>query len=267
MRYSFGKVIRWTGVYERGLTNAWDIRFHHVDLYFEHLPESFDGFTVLQLSDLHLDGMPGLEHKILSLIETTKVDLCALTGDYQKGSLTLSTKALCSLETLILGIESRYGFFGVLGNHDLSQMVAPLEAMGIHLLINENAWIEKDKQRLQLIGTDDVHYFFTEQAIQALSTANQGFTLALIHSPEIFDHAAEQGVDLYLSGHTHGGQVCLPGGIPILKHLRRGKSLYKGHWQYQGMQGITNSGAGTSAIPIRFNCPGEILHLTLHRTV
>ena len=85
------------------------------------------------------------------------------------------------------------------------------------------------------------------------------FTIALIHSPEAYDLAAECGVDLYLCGHTHGGQICLPFGIPILTHLRRGRKYVYGAWKYENMQGYTTSGTGCSGIPVRFNTHSEIV--------
>jgi predicted MPP superfamily phosphohydrolase len=102
--------------------------------------------------------------------------------------------------------------------------------------------------------------------VHALEAAADDFTIALVHSPELADAAAQAGVALYLTGHTHAGQVCLPGGIPLVRHLRAGRHLYRGHWHHRGMQGITNAGAGTSGIPVRFFTESEILALRLRRT-
>jgi hypothetical protein len=88
-----------------------------------------------------------------------------------------------------------------------------------------------------VLGTDDVHYYYTDQSLHALEAARDDFTIALVHSPELFDFAAEAGVALYLTGHTHGGQVCLPGGHAPLKHLRSGRHLFTGHWRHGEMQG------------------------------
>ena len=101
--------------------------------------------------------------------------------------------------------------------------------------------------------------------MHAMENAGSDFSIALVHSPELFDMAAEMGVDLYLCGHTHGGQVCLPGGIPFLTHLNRGKNFYSGYWRYRGLQGVTSCGVGTSGVPVRFNTQGELSILKLHR--
>ena len=144
-------------------------------------------------------------------------------------------------------------------------MVAPIEAMGMRMLMNESVLLYRGDARMQLIGTDDVHYYFTDQAVHALEQARDEFTVALVHSPELYDTAAQLGVDLYLCGHTHAGQVCLPGGRPFITHLSRGRRLFRGTWRHEEMVGVTNAGVGTSGIPVRFNTRGELLALTLRR--
>jgi predicted MPP superfamily phosphohydrolase len=143
--------------------------------------------------------------------------------------------------------------------------VAPMEAMGIRVLVNEGVTLARGDARLQVIGTDDVHYYFTDQAVHALEKARDAFTVALVHSPEAYDVAAQLGVDLYLTGHTHAGQVCLPGGWPLITHVSRGRRLFRGIWHQGDMLGVTNAGSGTSGIPVRFNTRGEVLVLTLRR--
>jgi uncharacterized protein len=263
---SFEALLHLTGRYREGVRNAWDVALREIDLPFPDLPEAFDGFTILHLSDLHLDGMPGLEETILALVGQREFDLCVLTGDYRTELHGPIQPTMDRLRTLVAGLRSRQGCLGVLGNHDDCHMVTPMEAMGIRMLINESVEIAQGDARLQIIGLDDVHYYFTDQAVHALEKARSRFTIALVHSPEVYDIAADMGVDLYLCGHTHGGQVCLPGGRPIIKHLSRGRSLYKGTWTHGAMTGVTNCGAGTSGIPVRFNTRGEVLVLRLRRT-
>jgi predicted MPP superfamily phosphohydrolase len=251
-----------TGCYERGVRNAMDIRLQELDLSFANLPKSFHGFTILHLSDLHLDGSEGLAESIVAAIGDREVDLCVLTGDYRTRLHGLNKQVMIGLNYLVDNIRSRHGFIGILGNHDDCHMVNPMEQMGIRMLINSSCLIERGGERIQFIGTDDVHYYYTDQALHCLEPAENEFSVALVHSPELFDLAAAMGVDLYLCGHTHAGQVCLPGGIPLLKHLDRGHDYYRGHWRHGAMQGVTTAGAGTSGIPVRFNTRGEIL---IHR--
>ncbi|MGR3319462.1 MAG: metallophosphoesterase [Candidatus Anammoxibacter sp.] len=264
MMKAFTRFLHLTGQFERGYRNAKNIVLREMDLTFPDLPKQFDSFTILHISDLHLDGMPGIEETILKALDNKEVDICVLTGDYRANLHGPIKNVMKGLKKIINGIKSRHGFVGVLGNHDCYQMVEPMEDMGIRMLINENIQIERNGEVLQFIGTDDVHYYYTDQALHAMEAASAEFSIALVHSPELYDIAAEMGINLYLCGHTHGGQVCLPGGVAIITHLNRGRKFYKGHWRYKGLQGITNIGAGTS-IPVRFNTQGELLILRLIR--
>jgi predicted MPP superfamily phosphohydrolase len=262
---SFEILLKATGQYERGVRNAWDVALREIEIPFARLPAAFDGFEILHLSDLHLDGMPGLEDTLLARLGGRAFDLCVLTGDYRTELHGPIRPTMEGLARLVEGVRSRHGFLGVLGNHDGCHMVAPMEAMGIRMLINESVTLEKDGASIQVVGTDDVHYYFTDQAVHALENAGRGFTIALVHSPELYDTAAQMGVDLYLCGHTHGGQVCLPGGRALIKHLSRGRRFYRGIWRHGAMVGVTNCGAGTSGIPVRFHTRGEMLVVRLRR--
>src|SRR6187551_1420315 len=131
------QALRVTGQYQAGRAHAEDVRLRHIDLAFPHLPAAFDGFTLLHLSDLHLDGSPGLEERILALIEGQTFDLCVLTGDYRAAVHGPHDRAMRSLERLVGGLDVREGVLAVLGNHDDIHMVRPIEAMGVRLLVNE----------------------------------------------------------------------------------------------------------------------------------
>ena len=118
---------------------------------------------------------------------------------------------------------------------------------------------------MYLTGVDDVHFFYSPAAHEALQASHSGFRIAAVHSPEAADVAAAAGVRLYLCGHTHGGQICLPGGRPLLTRLGRCRGFARGLWQCGEMVGFTSTGAGYSGIPIRFNCPPEVARITLKR--
>jgi predicted MPP superfamily phosphohydrolase len=157
------------------------------------------------------------------------------------------------------------GRLAVLGNHDPAAMVPPLEALGLRVLVNETLTIRRGDAALHFTGFDDVHYFYTEAADKAAAAAPAGFRIALVHSPEFAFNAARAGYRLYLCGHTHGGQVCLPGGVPILTANELGHRFVAGRWQHEGMQGFTSRGAGTSGLPVRFFSRGEVTLITLRR--
>jgi len=254
------------GQLERGRRNAARTVLRELELEFPGLPRAFDGFSILHISDPHFDGMQGIDDRLIELVRGREFDLCVFTGDYRTELHGPIRAVMTSLERVVRATKSRGGFLGVLGNHDDCHMVAPMEAMGIRMLINESVVVTRGADRLRIVGTDDVHYYYTDQSLHALEVARDDFTIALVHSPELFEAAAEAGVALYLCGHTHGGQVRLPGGIAPLKHLRVGRQFYQGQWRYRDLQGITNAGAGTSGIAVRFNTQSEILALRLRRT-
>lgn len=257
---AFDVVLRAVGAHERGYRNACTLELREIEHRLPRLPAAFDGFTILHLSDLHLDGMPELVDLALAAIGDRAADLCVLTGDYRTELHGPILPVMRSLAGLLPGLRARHGTVAILGNHDDCHMVAPLEEMGARVLLNESMTVERGDASIHLVGTDDVHYYYTDQALHAIERAGKApFSIALVHSPELYDVASRAGIDLYLCGHTHAGQICLPGGIPILTHLSRGRRYFRGVWQHGAMRGVTHGGTGTSGIPVRFNTRGEIL--------
>ncbi len=153
--------------------------------------------------------------------------------------------------------------YGVMGDHDTIQMVPGLEALGIRMLLNESEVIVRGGQQIYLAGIDDAHCFKADSIEKAALRIPYGeFSILLSHTPEIYRQAAHADFNLLLSGHTHGGQICLPGSIPIILDAKLPRRLGAGAWQYHNMTGYTSVGAGSSVVPVRLNCPPEI---TLHR--
>ncbi len=144
-------------------------------------------------------------------------------------------------------------------------MVDPLEDLGIRLLINESASIRRDGAEIHVTGTDDVHHFYTSEAERALQDTSSGFKIALVHSAELASTAATNSFGLYLSGHTHGGQVCLPGGRPIVTRMRGYRKYASGLWRCGEMVGYTSTGVGVSSPTVRFNTRGEVVLMTLKK--
>jgi predicted MPP superfamily phosphohydrolase len=262
----FGLGTRLVGAYERGKRNALNIRLVDVSLSFPDLPLSFDGYRILQLSDTHLDCLPELAPIAGRLLAGLEVDLMALTGDvhgHQRAPIVAST-APC--RELLEGVRVSDRRLAVLGNHDPADMAGALEKLGFEVLLNSSTILKRGDEQIVVTGLDDVHRFFTPDAISALLEAPKGFRIALVHSAEVADHAAAAGYALYLSGHTHGGQICLPGGRPIVTHLRRCHHAGVGMWSEGNMIGYTSRGLGVGNVPLRFNCPGEVSVITLHRS-
>lgn len=259
-------VFRLTGLYEKGMCNTLDIEVVEQTFRFPDLPYSFDGFQILLLTDLHLDGLQGLTDRLISRISELDVDLCLIGGDIRMETYGPMAPCLRELKKLVRRVKSRHGILGVLGNHDCIEMSPDFEEAGIIMLINDSWPISENDSCIWIVGVDDPHYYKVDDAWQAFRNVRPGeFVIFLAHSPEAYESAADFHPQLYLCGHTHGGQIRLPGRGPILTNSRAPRFTADGNWRYQSMQGYTSRGAGASGVPLRFNCPGEISLITLRR--
>ncbi len=269
--YSVHSVIRntlkLTGLYWRGLRNAQRIDVRQVTVARHDLPPLFDGFTILHISDLHVDMNAVQMQRLAEVLPHVSYDLCVLTGDYRGKTFGPYDAALDGLERVRRCL--RPPVYGVLGNHDTIRMVPRLEEMGIRMLLNESEAIARGDQRIFLAGIDDAHYYRVDNIEKAASLIpDHEFSILLSHTPEIYRQAAHAEFRLLLSGHTHGGQVCLPGSIPLTLDSALPRRLGSGAWKYHNMNGYTSVGVGSSIVPVRFNCPPEIsLHQLRHSPV
>ena len=264
---AFRILLKSTRVFEAGLRRALDLRLVELTLSHAELPQEFDGYRLLHLTDLHLDGMPNLDAIIAGLVRNRRVDLAVWTGDYRWRMHGPHEHVLSGIAEIVGAISASDGQYATLGNHDPVAMVDGLEALGLRVLANETVSIRRGAASLHVTGLDDVHYFYTDMAAAALTSAPAGFKIALVHSPEGAPLAADAGYALYLCGHTHGGQVCLPGGTPILTNSALHWRHARGLWRRGKMIGYTSNGAGTSGLPVRFFSRGEVTLLTLRRAL
>jgi uncharacterized protein len=260
---TFGFLLKITGYYKKGYDNAKDIDVTELTLYFPNLPENFNGFRILHLTDLHIDSIPGFTACIIQKLKPLEFDICLLTGDYRCDKSGSFRHILKPLRLLTKYLKAPFGIFAILGNHDTYLMAQYEQDSGMELLINESVEIIKEDQKILITGTDDPFYFYTESALLSLETKGYNFKIAMVHTPELAKAASENRYDLYLCGHTHGGQVCLKEGIPLISHQFEGKKFSHGKWNIGTMTGYTSKGVGVSGLPVRFNCKPEITVITL----
>jgi uncharacterized protein len=251
--------LRLTGLRQRGERNALTPVIREIQLTYANLPESFCGFKLLHLTDLHADGVIGLADAISERLRGLQVDLCVLTGDYRFEVRGPCQGVYPPMERILKSINARLGVVGILGNHDVSEEIPALERLGVRMLINEALEVRRGRDSAWVIGVDDPHYYGCDDLAAALSDVpSEAFKILLVHTPEIIAEAEAAGVDLYLCGHTHGGQVCLPFIGPIVINANCSRAYARGIWTYKTLQGYTNPGVGTSGVPVRFFCPPEI---------
>ncbi len=259
----FGLMLKVIGVYRKGVQNAMNINIENIEVESYSLPQEFNGFRILFLSDLHIDAIDGFEDVIIKKIEGLSYDLCVITGDFRMDTEGSFRKILPAVKKIVDAVKAPFGVLAVLGNHDTYLMVEPFEAMGIRCLINETVFLTKNKARITVAGTDDTYYFYTDKAMDVLEQDAGGFKICLSHTSELCDVAARNNFKLYLCGHTHGGQICLPGGKPVISHQKSSALKVKGLWKEGEMTGYTSRGVGVSGIPLRFNCSPEVTIVTL----
>lgn len=265
--YSFHSWIRYclklSGLYARGQRNSRRILVRHNTITVPHLPHEFVDFRILHISDPHADMDVDAMDALISAVTEIDYDICVLTGDYRARTSGPFSQTLAEMSRLMEVINS--STYGVLGNHDSIRMVPGLEEMGINMLINETESIELNGMRIHLSGIDDAHYFQVDDIeLAARDIPENEVSILLSHTPEIYKRAADAHYDLLFCGHTHGGQICLPGGIPITLDANCPRSIGAGHWKYGSLTGYTSSGAGTSIVNVRINCPPEV---AVHRLV
>jgi len=253
--------LRLAGLHGRGRRNVLRLQLRRNDVVLPSLPRAFDGYTLLQLSDLHLDVGEALQERLAERVRDLEYDACVLTGDFRFrtfGPHEPAVEALARLRPHLRG-----PIYAVLGNHDSIRMVPRMERLGIRVLLNESARIERDVAALFLAGIDDAHYFRTHSFHRAAhDIPHEACAILLSHTPEPYRLAAHAGFALMLCGHTHGGQICLPGGVPILTDSDAPRAYARGPWRYDRMLGYTSVGCGASIVDVRLNCLPEV---TLHR--
>lgn len=263
--YSIHSLIRTTlmvtGMWGRGRRNARNIQVRHNRIFLPALPHEFDGFTLCHISDLHLDMSSDIVSVIADRIKQLSYDVCVITGDLRAQTFGPSAAALEGMARLTPHLKQP--ILGVLGNHDSIHMVPALEGMGVQLLLNESVAFTRNDARIHIAGIDDPHYYRADNLERASQNIPyEEVSILLSHSPEIYRHAAHADFDVMLCGHTHGGQICLPGGMPIWCNASCPRELCSGTWRHHDLIGYTSSGTGVSIVDVRINCPAEI---TLHR--
>ncbi len=265
------KTITWllksVGMYGRGLLNASRIRLKQVKFIYPDIPKELHGFKILFISDLHLSQFyPEWFISGMSVIQQIKspVDIILLGGDYRYGYFGPEDFVIPMIKKLLEPIESKYGIYGIMGNHDVSPIKQQFEEAGINLLVNEGVEINHNGIKIYIAGVDDPHDFECSDVSSSLVNApKDAFTIMLAHSPELIEESALWDVHLYLCGHTHGGQIGFPFVGPIYFNARCKKKFALGKWSYREMQGYTTAGFGVTDVPVRFGIPAEMVEISL----
>jgi len=246
-----------------------------VEIPLTRLPDAFDGFTIAQLSDFHYDGYFGVTpiRRAVEIVNRLNADIVVLTGDFVTLAFNVvdrRRKRKCAMAAepcgaLLSSLRSRLGSIAVLGNHDVGSYPAfvtdALTAHGIPVLRNQSQSVERKGARLWFVGLDSLEGEPQIELSLKKVPADEPVIL-LVHEPDFADEAARYPVDLQLSGHSHGGQIWLPGiGAPWLPEDAR--KYPRGQYSVGRLSLYTNIGIGTIRVPVRLNCTPEVTLLTL----
>jgi len=253
-------ILRLCFLYGRGRRNARAIRVQRNEIIVVGLPQAFDGYTLLHITDLHLDMAEDMAAVLIEAIRHVDYDLCVFTGDLRARTFGPYEEALEKMKQVRRHLKQPV--YGILGNHDTIRMVPFLEQIGVRMLLNESVALQRGDAVIYLAGIDDPHFHRADNLEKAAERIPESsVSILLSHSPEAYRNVAYADFDVMLCGHTHGGQICLPGGIPIMCNADAPRAFCSGAWRYNHLRGYTSAGSGVCVVDVRFNCPPEI---TLH---
>jgi uncharacterized protein len=232
------------------------------------LAGELEGFRFIHLSDLHLrGGWAAAYDRLADQLAAARADLLLVTGDFldDKYDFAPGTKML---RRLIPRLSARLGVYGILGNHD-SDLVGPrLAELGVTMLDGRRAVLTSAAgAQLELIGLPGVSRRDLDANFVANLPAKQPRTLRIVlsHYPDQFPRARPLAADFFLAGHTHGGQVCLPGGRAIITHDRMPKALCKGIFRIGQTWYAVSRGFGFAGLRLRVNCPAQVIEVEVRR--
>lgn len=250
-----------------------ELEVTHFTLKIRDLPNAFDGFRVVQISDLHLETYTEeyFLRRVVRQVNTIAPDLVLVTGDFvTSGShsrdKSLYAAARCGEILHALACPMR---FGCIGNHDFEvgeqDVIDRVQPSGVNILVNQYVPIERAGERFWLAGMNDPAKGMADLQLAVPKWAKEP-VLMMGHEPDnaikVVQQTPDRRVDVVFSGHSHGGQVRPPNGKPIT--LPPGAETY-----YEGLYGLgrtqlyVNRGIGTVGLPLRLNCPPEITIHTL----
>ena len=255
---------RLSGLWARGRRNATTLHLAENTVRVPDLPDGLRGYRILHLADLHVENNLAMTDVLVEALGRVRADLCVLTGDYRAQTEGPHELAMHEMARIRRALPAPA--YAVLGNHDCLEMLPGFEAMDLPVLLNEGAVVEHRGSLLHVGGVDDPHFFQTHDLPRALANRpGDAFSLLLSHSSLLHREAEAAGVGLMLSGHTHGWQFCLPGGRSLLNNTLSPWRMLKGAWRHGRLQGYTSRGIGCTGLPLRFNCPPELVVHVLDR--
>lgn len=248
-----------------GFAESESLRIERVTLPLRNLPRAFDGLRVVFLTDIHHGPYTELEF-VAQIVRTTlslQPDLILLGGDY----CLRDRKYIAPCFDVLRMLSAPLGVYGVLGNHDhwhgLEDTRAGMRRAGVEELTDRGVWLTRGADRLRLGGVDDLWCGQPDAAAAVGDATREDAVLLLSHNPDLAETMADRRIGLVLSGHTHGGQVIVPGMTNPFIPSRYGDKYSHGQVEAPATTVYVSRGLGLTGLPVRYNCPPELTLLTL----
>ncbi|HEX2950963.1 MAG TPA: metallophosphoesterase [Armatimonadota bacterium] len=246
----------------KGFANSNQLELRCETVRIPHLPKGFQGFRILQISDLHLRQYSARGEELLQKIEEIDPDLVCLTGDYAFTSLSLP-----NVEAFFDRLAQRPAVVGIFGNADYRPGIT--DEIRAHwnkffpFLSNSALCLERQGESIWIAGVDDPH-LGRDSVMSAMDMVPaNATTILLAHSPEVILRPLDPRIRLILSGHTHGGQICLPGGQALYHNTLLPKRFSSGRHNLGSVTLYVSRGIGSTRLPLRYGCLPEITLFTL----
>ncbi len=243
----------------------------------EEIPVSFEGFTIVQVSDLHNAEFGKEQSRLMAAIREANPDIIVVTGDLIDSNRTDIDMAMCFVEQAVQIAPVYY----VTGNHETyvpdsySLLKEKMLDIGVDILEDEAVMLERDGEYIQLMGVGDVQLSDKKNETagnpferKLVGLKEDGiYTILLSHRPELFETYCRARINLVFSGHAHGGQFRIPllGGV-IAPNQGLFPTYTEGSYEKDDTTMIVSRGLGNSVVPVRVNNPPEIVVVTLHHT-
>jgi predicted MPP superfamily phosphohydrolase len=226
---------------------------------------SLNGLRIIHLTDLHFRPYWGKAYdEMLRAIREAKPDLICITGDFVESKWNRAP-ALPFVRRFVEGLEARAGVYGVLGNHDTDFMTMHLADGKMTLLYRAHAELRAHNGMVELIGVPGVGRIDLDDDFLHHLPPHEpaALRIALGHYPDQIKRLSRVKPQLMFAGHTHGGQICLPGGIPIMTHDALPKHQSHGVHRIDDTWLIVSRGIGFSTLPVRVFCPAEVVEIVV----
>lgn len=238
-----------------------------VQLPIPGLPSDLEGLRILHISDIHARRTWDAAYdELIARVAADPPDLIVHTGDFVDNKHD-SRREFPIARRLVNSLQARIGSVTILGNHDGDLLGPPLASLNLTLVDHRCLTLHSGSAAIEMIGVAGVERTdFDPVFLHSLGPKKPGtLRILLSHFPDLIRKTAFLGADIYLAGHTHGGQVCLPGRVPIIRHDSLPAQFIAGINRYHSSWLVVNRGLGFSSIPIRLFCPAEVIEIHLRK--